>query len=180
MPQWLILRLVSDDLDRGVGPSALTVSALAAMIDQAWQERHLRSVRLAYRRRREALVAAIRQRMPSRRVGGHRSLRLPLALPYGTETARVIREAGALGRRWSIWTTACCVHRQSSKPSRLWRSASAPCGGVTRTRQSPGWPKPCRGRDPREADREDGAPRRGAGPLAASRPRSPPAGGSPG
>ena len=98
MPQWLILRLVSDDLDRGVGPSALTVSAFATMIDEGWYERHLRSVRLTYRRRREALVAALRQRLPSCRVGGATAgLHLPLALPAGTETAKVVREAAALG-----------------------------------------------------------------------------------
>jgi GntR family transcriptional regulator/MocR family aminotransferase len=98
MPQWLILRLVSDDLDRGVSPSALTVSAFATMINEGWYERHLRSVRLVYRRRRQALVAAIRHRLPSCRVeGAIAGLHLPLALPAGTRTARVVRQADALG-----------------------------------------------------------------------------------
>jgi GntR family transcriptional regulator/MocR family aminotransferase len=97
MPQWLILRLVSDDLDRGVGPSALTVSAFATMITEGWYERHLRAVRLAYRRRREALLAAISARLPGCRVGGAAAgLHLPLALPAGTETASVVHEAARL------------------------------------------------------------------------------------
>ena len=97
MPQWLILRLVSDDLDRGVGPSPLTMSAFATMITEGWYERHLRSIRLVYRRRREALVTAIRRRLPSCRVDGAAAgLHLPLALPAGTEAARVVRQAAEL------------------------------------------------------------------------------------
>ena len=97
MPQWLILRLVSDDLDRGVGPSPLTMSAFATMITEGWYERHLRSIRLVYRRRREALVTAIRRRLPSCRVDGAAAgLHLPLALPAGTEAARVVRHAAEL------------------------------------------------------------------------------------
>jgi GntR family transcriptional regulator/MocR family aminotransferase len=97
LPQWLIRRLVSDDLDRGVGPSALTVSALATMIDEGWYERHLRSVRLTYRRRREALVDAIGQRLPDCRVDGAAAgLHLPLALPAGIDAGRLVRTAAAL------------------------------------------------------------------------------------
>ncbi|MET1004861.1 MAG: PLP-dependent aminotransferase family protein, partial [Propionibacteriaceae bacterium] len=97
MPQWLILRLVSDDLELGVGPSALTVSAFGTMITEGWYERHLRSARLAYRRRREALVTAIRHRLPSCRIDGAAAgLHLPLALPAGTQTSRVIRAAADL------------------------------------------------------------------------------------
>jgi GntR family transcriptional regulator/MocR family aminotransferase len=98
LPQWLILRWASDDLDRGVAPSALTVSAFATMITEGWYERHLRSVRLTYRRRRDALVAAIRLRLPGCRVDGSAAgLHLPLALPPGTDTTRVVRQAAGLG-----------------------------------------------------------------------------------
>jgi GntR family transcriptional regulator / MocR family aminotransferase len=97
LPQWLILRLVSDDLDRGVGPSALTASAFATMIVEGWYERHLRSVGLTYRRRRAALVEAIRDRLPGCTVNGSAAgLHLSLSLPAGTSTASVVRAAAAL------------------------------------------------------------------------------------
>lgn len=97
LPQWLIFRLVADDLDRGVAPSALTVAAFATLVTEGWYERHLRSARLVYRRRREALVAAIEDRLPGCRIGGAAAgLHLPLALPVGTRTARVVGEAAAL------------------------------------------------------------------------------------
>ena len=149
MPQWLILRLVSDDLDRGVGPSPLTVAAFATMITEGWYERHLRSVRLAYRRRREALVAAIRRRLPACRVDGAAAgLHLPLALPAGTETARVVREAAALELplvdldHYRLRPSA-----ELGSASPVWCSASATCAAATRTRPSPGWPRRCAGRD---------------------------------
>jgi len=94
MPQWLILRLVSDDLELGVAPSALAVSAFGTMITEGWYEQHLRSTRLTYRRRRETLVSAIRDRLPTCRVeGAAAGLHLPLALPTGTPTSRVVRVA---------------------------------------------------------------------------------------
>jgi GntR family transcriptional regulator/MocR family aminotransferase len=74
------------------------VAAFATMINEGWYERHLRSVGLICRRRRQSLVAAIRHRLPSCRVDGATAgLHLPLMLPLGTDTTRVVREAGALG-----------------------------------------------------------------------------------
>ncbi|WP_375425913.1 PLP-dependent aminotransferase family protein [uncultured Friedmanniella sp.] len=97
LPQWLILRLVSDDLDRGVGPSALTVAAFATMVAEGWYERHLRAVGLTYRRRRAALVAAVAHRLPGCAIGGAAAgLHLPLTLPPGTDVEQVVRAATAL------------------------------------------------------------------------------------
>jgi GntR family transcriptional regulator/MocR family aminotransferase len=98
MPQWLIMRILSDDLDRGTGPSAFTVEAFAAMIDSGAYERHLRAMRNRYRRRREALWQAITDLLPDCAPSGMAAgLHLLLQLPAGVDPAVVVRRAGAAG-----------------------------------------------------------------------------------
>lgn len=85
MPQWLIRRILSDQLDRGVAPSAFIVEAFATMIGIGWYERHLRAARLRYRHRREALMQAIADLLPScETVGLPAGMHLMLRLPPGT------------------------------------------------------------------------------------------------
>ena len=102
MPQWLIMRIVADDLDRGVSPSAFLVEALSIMIDSGWHERHLRTMRSRYRQRRQALVAAIAELLPNCRVSGmeagmHLVLRLPATLDAAAVVARArAHEVGAV------------------------------------------------------------------------------------
>jgi GntR family transcriptional regulator/MocR family aminotransferase len=96
MPQWLIMRILSDDLDRGTGPSAFTVEAFATMIDTGAYERHLRTMRNRYRRRREALLQAITELLPDCTPSGMAAgLHLMLRLPDGTDPAVVVRRARA-------------------------------------------------------------------------------------
>ena len=97
MPQWLILRILADDLDRGTGASVFAVDALSIMIENGWYERHLRSMRSSYRKRRAALVQAIADLLPQCRVRGMEAgMHLLLDLPAGTDAAVVVRRAREL------------------------------------------------------------------------------------
>jgi GntR family transcriptional regulator/MocR family aminotransferase len=96
MPQWLLMRIVADDLDRGVSPSAFLVEALSIMIDNGWYERHLRTMRIRYRQRRQALVAAIADLLPDCRMSGTEAgLHLVLTLPPALDAAAVAARAEA-------------------------------------------------------------------------------------
>lgn len=96
MPQWLLMTIVADDLDRGVSPSAFLVEALSIMIDSGWYERHLRTMRMRYRQRRQALVAAIADLLPDCRMSGSEAgLHLVLRLPPRLDAAAVAAEAEA-------------------------------------------------------------------------------------
>ncbi len=85
---WLLLpeRLVAEvrrqkELDDG-GSEVLGQLALARLLDSAAYDRHLRRVRRANRRRRDALVAALTEHVPGARLDGlaaglHAIVRLP-------------------------------------------------------------------------------------------------------
>jgi GntR family transcriptional regulator/MocR family aminotransferase len=97
MPQWLIMRIVTDDLDRSIGVSPFAVDALKVMIENGSYERHLRAMRSRYRQRRRALLEAIEELLPDCRVSGIAAgLHMLLHLPPGTDTSRVIRRAARL------------------------------------------------------------------------------------
>ncbi|MBO0810925.1 MAG: PLP-dependent aminotransferase family protein [Microlunatus sp.] len=96
MPQWLIMRILAGDLDAGVGASIFAQEAFAIMITEGWYERHLRAMRTAYRKRRDALVAALAETLPSCPVSGMPAgLHLVLRLPDGTDADAVVRRAAA-------------------------------------------------------------------------------------
>ena len=74
--------------------SALDQLTLAEFIASGAYDRHVRSMRLRYRRRRDQLVAALAQRAPGVRVTGMAAgLQAVLELPRGTE--RSVVEAAA-------------------------------------------------------------------------------------
>jgi GntR family transcriptional regulator/MocR family aminotransferase len=77
--------------------SALEQLTLAEFIASGAYDRHVRSMRLRYRRRRDQLVAALAQRAPGIRVTGMAAgLHAILELPRGTERS-VVQAAGRQG-----------------------------------------------------------------------------------
>ncbi|MDG9722305.1 MocR-like pyridoxine biosynthesis transcription factor PdxR [Streptomyces sp. DH41] len=91
---WLVLppSLVEDAMDCMAGrtPGALDQLTLAEFLGSGGYDRHVRAVRLRYRRRRDALVAALAERAPEVRVTGIAAgLHAVLQLPPGTEQQAV-------------------------------------------------------------------------------------------
>jgi GntR family transcriptional regulator / MocR family aminotransferase len=98
---WAVLpaRLVEPFAERmfghAVAPPRLQQLALAELIARGYLDRHLRRARAAYRRRREAAVAALEPRF---QVGGAPAgLYVSVALPPGTDEARVLVAARERG-----------------------------------------------------------------------------------
>jgi GntR family transcriptional regulator/MocR family aminotransferase len=94
---WLVLppALVEDAMDTMAGraPGVLDQLTLAEFLRSGDYDRHVRAARLRYRRRRDALVAALAARAPEVRVTGIAAgLHAVLRLPPGTEQ-QVVRAA---------------------------------------------------------------------------------------
>ncbi|MEU9521881.1 PLP-dependent aminotransferase family protein [Streptomyces sp. NPDC048224] len=91
---WMVLppALVEEAMDAMAGraPGVLDQLTLAAFLSSGDYDRHVRSARLRYRRRRDALVAALAERAPGVRVSGIAAgLHAVLELPPGTERQTV-------------------------------------------------------------------------------------------
>ncbi|MFZ0215136.1 MAG: PLP-dependent aminotransferase family protein [Candidatus Dormiibacterota bacterium] len=72
-------------------PPALDQLALGELIDSAVYDRHVRRMRATYRRRRDRLVALLRERVPAVEVSGIAAgLHAVVRLPPGTDEARVV------------------------------------------------------------------------------------------
>ncbi|HEY6737770.1 MAG TPA: PLP-dependent aminotransferase family protein [Actinopolymorphaceae bacterium] len=81
-------------------PSGLEQLAFTAFLGTGGYDRHLRSGRQRYRRRRDALVAALAERLPHCSISGIAAgLHLVLHLPTGTSAARVVETAAEAGVR---------------------------------------------------------------------------------
>jgi len=97
IPQWLIMKILADDLDAGIGPSVFGFEAFATMISEGWYERHLRTMATTYRRRRERLVAALTWLLPDCQLSGvPAGMHLIAKLPAGIDAATVVGRAAAL------------------------------------------------------------------------------------
>jgi GntR family transcriptional regulator/MocR family aminotransferase len=101
---WLVVpsHLVDDVLaakaiaDRNT--SAVDQLALAELIGSGAYDRHIRSSRLAYRRRRDRLVAALRRQVPEARISGIAAgLHALVELPAGVREDDVVARAGERG-----------------------------------------------------------------------------------
>lgn len=94
LPEVLVLEIVAA---KGYGDymsSALEQLTLAEFLTSGAYDRHVRSMRLHYRRRRDQLVTALAQRAPHVRVTGMAAgLQAVLELPHGTEHS--VTEAAA-------------------------------------------------------------------------------------
>ncbi|HTK67718.1 MAG TPA: PLP-dependent aminotransferase family protein [Pseudonocardia sp.] len=93
-PRELIPEIAAAKWDSDWMSSAFEQLTLAEFVASGAYERHVRSMRLRYRRRRDQLVAALAQRAPGIRVTGIAAgLHVVLELPEGTE--RSVVEAAA-------------------------------------------------------------------------------------
>ena len=80
------------------GSPALEQLTLADFIERGELDRHLRRLRLIYRERRAALVAALRRHLPAARISGVAAGLYALALlPAGTDEDAVVSAAAAEG-----------------------------------------------------------------------------------
>jgi GntR family transcriptional regulator/MocR family aminotransferase len=81
-------------------PPTLDQLAFATFIETGSLDRHLRSCRSRYRHRRDALIQAVRERLPRCRLSGIAAgLHVLMSLPDGVDAAAVTGEAAALGVR---------------------------------------------------------------------------------
>jgi GntR family transcriptional regulator/MocR family aminotransferase len=80
------------------GSPVLDQLALATFIERGELDRHLRRMRLRFRRRRDAVVAALARHLPEARVGGAAAgLHVTAALAPGTDLDAVLARAAARG-----------------------------------------------------------------------------------
>ena len=81
-----------------LGMATIDQLALARFIERGEYDRHLRRSRAEYRRRRDTLVAALRERMAAPRIGGVAAgLHLVLGLDGDERAARAAAEAAGVG-----------------------------------------------------------------------------------
>ncbi|MGW2069795.1 MocR-like pyridoxine biosynthesis transcription factor PdxR [Streptomyces sp. NPDC001953] len=96
-PEELLAEIVAAKGHGDYMTSALEQLTLAEFITSGGYDRHVRSMRLRYRRRRDELVTALRRRAPGIRVTGMAAgLQAVLELPRGTESS-VVRAAAREG-----------------------------------------------------------------------------------
>jgi GntR family transcriptional regulator/MocR family aminotransferase len=97
-PSWLSGALTYEQGSAAATPPALEQLALADFLARGELERHLRRMRLGYRDRRAALLAALERRLPRLRVEGSAAGLYVLALlPDRDDEERFIAAAGARG-----------------------------------------------------------------------------------
>lgn len=97
---WLVLperlgdRVAFEKLLADAGSPTLEQLALADLIERGELDRHLRRMRLVYRRRRDAFVAAVAEHLPGARVGGVAAgLHAIVGLPPGTDEGALVAAA---------------------------------------------------------------------------------------
>jgi GntR family transcriptional regulator/MocR family aminotransferase len=98
VPPALVEPVIALQRRRGGMPAALEQLALADLIERGELDRHLRRQRRRYRRQRDALLAALRERLPEVAVqGAAAGLFVVLRLPVGVDSDAVVRHARAVG-----------------------------------------------------------------------------------
>ncbi|MGH2416718.1 MAG: aminotransferase class I/II-fold pyridoxal phosphate-dependent enzyme, partial [Candidatus Limnocylindria bacterium] len=99
-PASMVERLADAKLAADNGSPALEQLAFADFVSRGELGRHLRRMRLTYRRRRDSLVAALATHTPMLRVTGTAAgLHLLAWLPPGLEEAVILERAGQVGLR---------------------------------------------------------------------------------
>ena len=97
-PGELLEPLVDQVMHTVLAPPRLEQLAFADFLLRGELDRHLRRMRLSYRRRRDVLVRALERELPELEVRGLAAgLYVEAALPAGTDEERVVREARARG-----------------------------------------------------------------------------------
>jgi GntR family transcriptional regulator/MocR family aminotransferase len=102
-PPRLVRPLADEVLYSVIAPPRLEQLAFADFLERGELDRHLRRMRLRYRRRRDALIEALGQKLPEVEVRGIAAgLHILAVLPPGSSEARILEEAQA--RRISLYT----------------------------------------------------------------------------
>ncbi len=97
-PPRLVRELVDQVLYTAIAPPRLEQLAFADFLGRGELDRHLRRMRLRYRRRRDELVRALERELPEVEVRGVAAgLYVAAVLPAGTDERRVVEEAQARG-----------------------------------------------------------------------------------
>ncbi|MFJ3472770.1 PLP-dependent aminotransferase family protein [Microbacterium maritypicum] len=95
-------------------PSLIDQAALAEFITRGDLERHLRSSRTRFRRRRRRLLDALRSELPELPVSGIAAgMHLVLAVPAGVVAADVVATGRAIGLALTPLTRYECIHPQA-------------------------------------------------------------------
>ncbi|HET7555784.1 MAG TPA: PLP-dependent aminotransferase family protein [Gaiellaceae bacterium] len=97
-PPRLVRELVDQVLYTAIAPPRLEQLALADFLGRGELDRHLRRMRLRYRRRRDELVRSLERELPDVEVRGVAAgLYVAAVLPPGTDERRVLEEARRRG-----------------------------------------------------------------------------------
>jgi GntR family transcriptional regulator/MocR family aminotransferase len=98
VPARLVEALATNAFAIGIAPPRLSQFALAELIDRGYLDRHLRKVRVVYRRRRAALCAALANELPDTVVGGMPAgLFVRVSLPPDADEAQVLEAIQSRG-----------------------------------------------------------------------------------
>jgi len=98
LPARLVVPLGNEAFSTVVSAPRLTQLALAELIARGHLDRHLRRARAAYKRRREAMLAALDRHLPEAVAGGAPvGLYVSLALPAATDERGLLAAARRLG-----------------------------------------------------------------------------------
>lgn len=98
LPSWLAWTLIQAKAVEDGGSEATGQLALHDFIERGELDRHIRRTGLRYRRRREALLAALGRHLPEARPGGGAAGLFELVeLPAGTDEAALVAAAAARG-----------------------------------------------------------------------------------
>jgi GntR family transcriptional regulator/MocR family aminotransferase len=98
LPSDLVATLAQERGWTDGGSPVLDQLTLAAFIERGELDRHLRRLRLRFRRRRDAVVAALERHLPEARIGGAAAgLHVTVALAPGTDVEAVVARAGERG-----------------------------------------------------------------------------------
>jgi GntR family transcriptional regulator/MocR family aminotransferase len=97
-PRGLAQEIADQKLIADHGSAALDQLAFADFIEHGDLDRHLRHMRVVYRRRRDALLESLSRRLPGwRPVGASAGLHVLCWLPAGADEARLVAQAAARG-----------------------------------------------------------------------------------
>jgi len=97
-PSALVRPLAEQQLYTVIAPPRLEQLAFADFLERGELDRHLRRMRVRYRRRRDVLVRAVERELPETRVRGIAAgLHVVVVLPAGTDERRVLAEARGRG-----------------------------------------------------------------------------------
>jgi GntR family transcriptional regulator/MocR family aminotransferase len=97
-PPQLVEPLAAAKVSADMGSAALDQLAFADVLERGELDRHLRRMRSIYRRRRDALLSALAEHLPTLRpTGASAGLHVVAWLPAGLDEDRVVSNASAAG-----------------------------------------------------------------------------------